>query len=66
MCAFVCVRVQVFGRPDEEFLAWRILFAIARLFSAIQLLLLPWLPESPKYLFIKRKQEEKAVEGERS
>ncbi len=63
LCRLFADSLQIFGRPDNEFYAWRILFALPLLFAAFQLALLPWLPESPKYLFIKRRKEDVATKG---
>ena len=57
------VPTQFLGRPDQEFYGWRILFAVPLLFSLFQLLLLPWAPRSPRFLFIKRNNHEAARIG---
>ena len=54
---------QVLGRPDSQFYAWRILFALTLVFSVFQLSTLPWCPESPKFLYLKRRNEAAARKG---
>ncbi|XP_064401710.1 solute carrier family 2, facilitated glucose transporter member 3-like [Halichondria panicea] len=51
------------GRPDSEFYGWRVLFAFPLLFSVFQLVTLPFCPESPKYLFLKKRKERGAIEA---
>lgn len=51
---------QIIGRPDNEDYGWRILLAVPILFVVIQLVLLPWCPETPKYLYIKKRREKAA------
>ena len=54
---------QVLGRPDSQFYAWRILFALTLVFSVFQLSTLPWCPQSPKFLYIKRRNKPAARKG---
>ena len=55
--------VQILGRPDSEFYGWRILFAVPLLFALFQGVTLPWCPESPRFLYIKRRNEEATIRG---
>ena len=55
--------LQALGRPDSQFYGWRILFAVPLLFALFQGVTLPWCPESPRYLYIKRKNEEATIRG---
>ena len=43
--------------------AWRALLAVPLVFVTVQLLTLPWCPESPKYLYIKKNKEQQAKKG---
>lgn len=52
---------QILGRPDSEFYGWRILFAVPLLFALFQGVTLPWCPESPRFLYIKRRNEEATI-----
>ena len=54
---------KVLARPDKQFYGWRILFAFALVFSVFQLATLPWCPQSPKFLYLKRKNEAAARKG---
>lgn len=55
--------IQVLGRSDSEFYAWRILLAVPLIFMTVQVLILPFCPESPKYLYIRRNNEAAAKKG---
>ena len=55
--------LQALGRPDSQFYGWRILFAIPLLFVLFQAVTLPWCPESPRFLYIHRKNEEATIRG---
>lgn len=55
--------LQILGRPDTQFYGWRILFAFPILFVLFQISILPWCPESPRFLYIKRKKEDSAIQG---
>ncbi|XP_038647979.1 solute carrier family 2, facilitated glucose transporter member 11b isoform X1 [Scyliorhinus canicula] len=56
---------QVMGQREllggEEY--WPILLSTSCIPAILQLLLLPWFPESPRYLFIDRKDEIKALQA---
>ena len=54
---------QALGRPDSQFYGWRILFAVPLIFALFQVVTLPWCPESPRFLYIKRRKEEEAIHG---
>ena len=58
-----CYSMQVLGRPDNQFYGWRILFAVPLLFAIFQVLTLPLCPESPRFLYIKKKDEQAAIKG---
>ena len=55
--------MQVLGRPDSQFYGWRILFAVPLLFALFQGVTLPWCPESPRFLYIKRRDEKATIRG---
>ena len=55
--------MQALGRPDSQFYGWRILFAVPLVFALFQVATLPWCPESPRFLLIKKRKEEEAVKG---
>ena len=57
------ISTQILGRPDSQFYGWRILFAVPLLFALFQGVTLPWCPESPRFLFIKRKDEKATIKG---
>lgn len=50
---------QVMGTPES----WPLLLATTGVFSIIQLAVLPFFPESPRYLLIEKKQEPSARAG---
>ena len=54
---------QILGRPDSQGYGWRILFAFPILFVLFQVLILPWCPESPRFLYIKKRREDAAIQG---
>lgn len=43
---------------------WPILLGVTGIPAALQLLLLPFFPESPRYLLVQKKNQEAAREGE--
>lgn len=50
---------EILGRED----LWHVLLCIPALFSVVQVLVLPFLPEAPRYLFIEKGDEKACKKG---
>ncbi|XP_076821700.1 solute carrier family 2, facilitated glucose transporter member 5-like [Clavelina lepadiformis] len=59
LTAQVLGRSNVFGTEDS----WNLLLAFPAFISILQLLILPFLPESPRYLLIDKNQRARAIES---
>lgn len=49
--------------PQEEY--WPLLLSVVVFPTAIQLILLPWLPESPRYLLIEKGNSHATIAGDK-
>lgn len=56
----VCSHREVLGKEEN----WPILLSTTFIPAILQLLILPWFPESPRYLLIDKGDDEKCKKGE--
>lgn len=59
MCISSCPSSEILGRED----VWNVLLCIPALFSMVQILVLPLLPDAPRYLFIEKGDEKACKKG---
>ena len=56
---FVLFYSEILGREEQ----WHILLCVPALFSVVQIIVLPFLPEAPRYLFIEKGDEKACIKG---
>lgn len=59
MCISSFPSSEILGRED----LWHVLLCIPALFSVVQVLVLPFLPDAPRYLFIEKGDEKACKKG---
>lgn len=50
---------EILGREEQ----WNILFCVPACFSVLQVIVLPFLPEAPRYLFIEKGDDKACKKG---